>query len=157
MARDQENGKKWKGTASKDSQPSQPSTRANAAHITDENDGQVYDWYTQDTPFLKYTTSIHRSMTTTRRDEVKEKKKSSGPEELKPTQTQKSLPRSFRDHLLYESQDSWISGLTEFRVQKLAQKLFFFVAHCLPQCVQRTPLANSARDQTLNRVFFQGS
>ena len=53
-----------------------------------------------------------------------EDRSSSGPEELKPTQTQESLPRSFRDPLLYESQDSQISGLTEFRIQNLSQKLF---------------------------------
>ena len=143
---------------SKDSQPSQPSTTANAAYITDENDGQVYDGYTQDTPFLMCTTSIHRSMSTTRRTKSMTRKAVLG-------LMSSNLPRHKRachalsaSFLLYQSQDSWISRLTEFGTQKLSQKLFvFIVAHCLLQCVQHTPLANSARDHTLNRVFFQGS
>ena len=53
---------------------------------------EVYDQYAQEDDDEK--------------DEVNEKKSSSGPEELKPTQIQKSLPRSFLDPLLNEFQDS---------------------------------------------------
>ena len=142
------NGKK---TTSKDSQPSQPSTTANAAYITDENDGQVYDWYTQDTPFLMYTTSIHRSMSTTRRTKSMTRKAVLG---LKSS----NLPRHKRAyHALSATfccMNPRIRGspvLPNSELRNCPRScLFFIVSHCLLQCVQHTPLANSAKDHTLS-------